>query len=43
MGPKAGLDDMARTKSLPLPGLEVQPLGHPALGIVKGENVPVLN
>jgi hypothetical protein len=30
MGPRTGLDDVARKKFLPLPGLELWPLGHPA-------------
>jgi hypothetical protein len=30
MGPKAGLDDVERRKILPLPGLQLQPLGRPA-------------
>jgi hypothetical protein len=28
--PRAGLDDMEKRKFLTLPGLELQPLGHPA-------------
>jgi hypothetical protein len=30
VGPRAGLDDMEKGKYLPLPGLELRPLGHPA-------------
>jgi hypothetical protein len=30
VSPRAGLDDMKRRKILPLPGLKLQPLGHPA-------------
>jgi hypothetical protein len=30
VGPRAGLDDMEKWKLLPLPGLELRPLGRPA-------------
>jgi hypothetical protein len=30
VGPRNGLDDVERWKTLPLPGLELQPLGRPA-------------
>jgi hypothetical protein len=30
MDPRTGLDDVERRKILPLPGLELQPLGRPA-------------
>jgi hypothetical protein len=30
VGPRTGLDDIDRSKILPLPGLELQPLGLPA-------------
>jgi hypothetical protein len=30
VGPRTGLDDAERKKILPLPGLELRPLGHPA-------------
>jgi hypothetical protein len=30
MDPRAGLDDVEKRKFLPLPGLELQPLGHAA-------------
>jgi hypothetical protein len=31
VGPRAGLDDMVKRKFLTLPGLELRPLGRPAL------------
>jgi hypothetical protein len=31
VGPRSGLDDMEKRKFLTLPGLELQPLGRPAL------------
>jgi hypothetical protein len=30
VGPRTGRDDVERTKKLPIPGLELQPLGLPA-------------
>jgi hypothetical protein len=30
VGPRTGLDDVERRKTLPLPGLELRPLGRPA-------------
>jgi hypothetical protein len=30
MGPRMGLEDVERRKILPLPGLELRPLGRPA-------------
>jgi hypothetical protein len=30
MGPRAGLDEVERRKILPLPGLEIRPLGRSA-------------
>jgi hypothetical protein len=30
MGPRAGLDDVEKRKFITLPGLELEPLGHPA-------------
>jgi hypothetical protein len=30
MGPRTGLDDVERRNILPLPGLELRPLGRPA-------------
>jgi hypothetical protein len=30
MGPRASVDDVEKEKILTLPGLELQPLGHPA-------------
>jgi hypothetical protein len=30
LGPRTGLDDVERNKTLPLPGLELRPHGHPA-------------
>jgi hypothetical protein len=34
VGPRAGLDNMDKLKFLTLPGLELQPLGHPAVASV---------